>query len=80
VARARFVLRYQGEGAPPRADLARVEALPGATVVDSTPEMLLVECEPEPLRQLVEALPSWVVAPEQTYPVPDPRERLAPPE
>lgn len=75
------MLRYRGEGTKAAADVARIEALADAVVVDSSPRMLLVECDPEPLRQLVESLPDWVMAPEQAYAVPDTRKRiLGPPE
>lgn len=76
MARARFVLRYRGEGAKPDADVARVRQLADAVVVDSSSRMLLVDCDPEPLRQLVDTLPEWVMAPEQAYPVPDTRKRI----
>jgi hypothetical protein len=81
VGKARFVLRYRGEGARPDADLAQVQGLADAVVVDSSSRMLLVECDPEPLRELVEALPDWVMAPEQVYRVPDTRKKiLGPPD
>jgi len=76
MAKDRFVLRYRGEGAAPDGDVARVQGLPGAVVVDSSTRMLLVESHSEPLRRLVDSLPDWVLAPEQTYALPDPRERV----
>lgn len=79
MATERFVLRYRGEGAIPEADVARVRSLPGATVVDSTPRMLVVEAEPEPLRRLADSLPRWVVGQEQTYAVPDTRKTVEEP-
>jgi hypothetical protein len=81
VARERLVLRYQGEGAPSATDVERVRDLPDSVIVDSSPRMLLVECEPERLGALVEELPGWVMTPEQTYEVPDVRQRVVgPPE
>ena len=75
MARSRFVLRYRGEGPLPPADVAQVAGLAGAAVVDSSPRMLLVECDPEPLEALVDALADWVMAPEQHVPLPDTRRR-----
>ena len=72
----RFILRYQAEGTAPEAEIARVEELSGVAVVDSAPGMLLVEGPPEQLRQFVHDRPDWSMAPEQTYPVPDTRERV----
>jgi hypothetical protein len=77
MARERFVLRYRGEGAKPDDDVARVRELPGAVVVDdSSPRMLLVEAEPGPLKELVEALPDWVMGPDVAYEVPDTRKKV----
>ena len=81
MAKPRFVLRYRGDGSRPAGDVARVEELAGVVVVDSSSRMLLVESDPEPLRQLVDALPDWVMAPERTYEVPDTRKKvLGPPD
>lgn len=76
MAKARFVLRYRGEGATPEADVDRVRELDDATVVDSSSRMLLVDSHAEPLRRLVDTLPDWVMASEQTYAVPDTREMV----
>ncbi|MEO5680017.1 MAG: hypothetical protein ABIS47_10150 [Acidimicrobiales bacterium] len=70
---ARFVLRYRGEGPKPDEDVARVVGLSDAVVIDSTSRMLLVECDPAPLETLVDALPDWVMASEQTFSLPDTR-------
>lgn len=81
MAKARFVLRYHGEGIAPEADVARVQGLAGAAVVDASSRMLLVESHPEQLRRLVGTLPNWVMAEEQTYAVPDTRQMVdRPPE
>jgi len=81
VATQRFVLRYGGDGPKPEADVERVRALTGAVVVDSSSRMLLVDSYPEQLRDLVESLPGWVMAPEQTYEVPHTRKTVErPPE
>ena len=77
----RFVLRYRGDGATPKADVARVRALHDAVVVDESSRMLLVETEPELLRGLLDTMPNWIMAPEQQYGVPDTRKRIErPPE
>ncbi len=78
MAKDRFVLRYTGEGAKPDADVARVIEL--ADVVDSSsPRMLLVECDPEPLRSLVDDLPDWVMGADRAYEVPDTRKKVVRP-
>lgn len=72
----RFVVRFRGEGAKPDGDVAQVRALTGAVVVDGSARMLLVESDEAPLRDLVDTLADWVMAPEQTFTVPDVRERV----
>lgn len=74
--KARFILRYRGDGSKPAADVDQVRRLPGTVVVNDSSRMLLVESDPEPLRRLVESLPQWVMAPEQTYAVPDTRKKV----
>jgi hypothetical protein len=81
LARDRFVLRYRGEGAAPDADVARVRGLPGTVVIDVTDRMLLVESDLRSLGELVDGLADWVMAPEQSYAVPDTRKKIeGPPE
>ncbi len=79
MAKARFVLRYRGEGPKPDEDVAKVRELAGTFVVDSSSRMLLVESEPEPLRHLVDGLPGWILDEERTYEVPDTRKKVAGP-
>ena len=79
MARSRFVLRYRGQGAAPDADVAKVAELPSAAVVDASPRMLLVESDPDALQELVDALPGWVMAPEQHFPIPDTRKKVVRP-
>ena len=76
MAKARFVLRYRGEGAPPEADVAQVHALAGTQVVDSSPRMLVVESDPDRLGALVDGLSDWVMAPDQSYAIPDTRKKV----
>jgi hypothetical protein len=82
VAKGRYVLRYRGGDAGPAGlDAAQLTGLAGVTILDSSPRMFLVEAEHEPLRQLVDTLPDWVMAPEQSYDVPDTRMKVErPPE
>ena len=76
------MLRYSGEGPKPDADVARVHELSDAVVLDdSSSRMLLVEADPEPLRDLVDGLPDWVMGPDVAYEVPDTRKKvLRPPD
>ena len=69
----RYLLRYRLAGAKPVADVERVRRLEGVSLIDeSSPKMLLVECDEEPKAALAEALPDWVLGPEQTMSLPEP--------
>jgi hypothetical protein len=76
VTRSRFVLRYRGDGPKPDADVARLEALADAVIVHSSARMLVVEATPQPLRDLVDTLPGWVMGPDMSYEVPDTRKKV----
>jgi hypothetical protein len=78
----RFILRYGGDGPKPDADVDRIRAVSGATVVDESARMLLVESDEAALRQTVESLaPGWVLARESVVKVPDTRKKIRrPPE
>ncbi|MGI9022996.1 MAG: hypothetical protein ACR2HV_07160 [Acidimicrobiales bacterium] len=76
MATARFVLRYGGEGAKPGADVARLRQVVDTVIDDSSPRMLLVASEEEPLRAVMESLPEWVMAPEQAFIVPDTQKKV----
>ena len=77
MAKRRFVVRFRGDSAKPAEDLERIRSLPQATVLEeSSPRMLLVESDEQPLRELIDSLPDWVLAPEQETPLPDTRQRI----
>jgi hypothetical protein len=71
MAKQRFVLRFGGDGAKPAGDVERIRKVAQATVLDETPQMMLVESDEEPLRRLVGSLPGWAIAPEQHLPLSD---------
>ncbi len=73
MARQRFVLRYGGDGAKPTADVERIRSVAEADVLDETSRMMLVESHEQPLRDVVQSLPGWAIAPEQHIPVPEAR-------
>lgn len=69
--RRRFVLRYRGEGPKPKADIERVRRTNGATVIDETRRMMLVEADEEAIDALAGALSDWIVAPEGEMALPE---------
>jgi hypothetical protein len=72
----RYILRYQGKGAPPDQDHDRIRNIGGLKVLDaSSPHMYLVEATETAARQL-EQMPSWTVSPETVVPLPDTRKKI----
>ena len=74
---ARYILRYSGSGAAPAADVERIRVHPAAKVVDDTSSrMMLVDVDEADAPTLAAELPGWVVARDQTIPLPDTRARV----
>lgn len=69
----RFVVRFRGQGAAPKGDLAVVRAAPQTRIIDEGARMLLVEAPSIRALSEVEQLPDWVVVPETSVPLPDTR-------
>ena len=78
---ARFVLRFSGSGAKPIHDVEQIRVVPGVRVLDETSgRMLLVEVPEEnalateqSLRSLLAVLGKWILVPEASITIPDPR-------
>ena len=69
-------MRYKGSGPRPDEDVARISSLPDTTVLDHTPRMLLVGAPEPELRALIGSMPDWVMSPEQTIKIPEPRPKI----
>ncbi len=73
----RFILRYRGTGAAHPDDIDRIRALAETTVVDdSSPRMLLVEGPEHTLSTAVSEMPNWIMSPEETVELPNPRPKI----
>ena len=68
-------MRYVGEGLRPAADVQRIRAAPGLTVLDDSSHMMLVEASAKRLKGLLDSLPDWTWTPERSIRLPDPRPR-----
>ncbi len=71
----RYIVRYVGEGLRPSADVQRILTVPGLTVLDDTPRMMLIEAGARSLKSLIGSMPGWTCTPERAIPLPDPRPR-----
>jgi hypothetical protein len=76
MATGQFILRYRGQGPTPAADIERIRALNGLSVLDSSGRMLLVEAPEAELQTLVDTLPDWMLSAERKVAMPDPRQKL----
>ena len=72
---SRFVLRYRGKGKYPADTITKIQAV-GASIIEDTDRMLLVDGPELELRDLFAADPDWVLAPELSYKMPDPRKTI----
>jgi hypothetical protein len=71
-----YILRYKGSGPKPDEDVARISSLPDTTVLDHSSRMLLVGAPEPELRALIGSMPDWVMSPEQTIKIPEPRPKI----
>jgi hypothetical protein len=74
--RGRFILRYTGAGPPLAAHVTRLRNVPGTKVLDESDRMLLVEGDQEDLEATTRGLDGWVLTPERTMSIPDPRKKI----
>lgn len=67
----RYVLKFRGNS-PRQADVDLIERSVGVTVLDRTAGTLLIDAPERAAQGLRRQLPDWSVAPETTYPPPEP--------
>ncbi len=72
----RFILRYKGSGPKPDKDVARICGLRDTVVIDQSARMLLVGAPEPELQALIDSMPDWVMSPEQTIKIPEPRPKI----
>ena len=74
--RSRYILRYTGAGSAPAAHVVRLSNVPGTRVLDHSDRMLLVEGDQEQLEAATRDLDGWVLTPDKTISIPDPRKKI----
>jgi hypothetical protein len=75
---ARFIIRYRGRGPKPADVVEKIRDLSSVSIVDASDKMLLVEAPEESLKQLLGQSKEWLIAPEQSYEIPEKRPRSRP--
>lgn len=73
----RFIVRYRGPGSKPAQVMDELRALPGSSILDTTDKMVLVEAEEHDLRRVLGPGHQWLIAPEQTYELPEKPPRVS---
>jgi hypothetical protein len=73
---ARYILRYRKASAAPEEHVQTILAVKGVRVIDSSPNMLLVDANEAALKKRLEGLEGWSLHPEQQYPLPDTRQKI----
>jgi hypothetical protein len=73
---ARFVLHYGGEAPRPKDVVRRIRAISGASIVDDSDRLLLVDAPEAELRAVLEPHGDWSITPEKKYRVPSTRKRV----
>jgi hypothetical protein len=72
-----FILRYRGSGSAQAGDIGRIRSLPNTAILDfSSDRMMLVDGPEEHLRAALKEMSGWIMIPEQTVPLPDPRKKV----
>src|SRR6185295_9160122 len=72
----RFILRYRGQGARPQGAVDKIRGIGGASVLEDSDRMMLVEAPEQELREAFGAEADWIVTPEIKYEVPDTRKKV----
>jgi len=73
----RFILCYRGPGSVHPDDVGRIRSLPNTSILDaSSDRMMLVDAPEEHLRGALQHMPGWLMIPEQTIQLPDPRKKV----
>lgn len=74
----RFVVRYRRQGERPPDVLEKVHGITGASVLEDSGRMMLVEAPEQALRNTL-AEDDWLISPEVNHPVPDTRKKVKSP-
>ena len=76
---SRFILRYRGQGARPQDAVEKILAIGGASVLEDSDRMMLVEAPEQELRKAIGSEADWIITPEVKYEVPDTRKKVRKP-
>jgi hypothetical protein len=72
----RFILRYTGSGPTSASFVEQVRSHQDVSILDESPHMLLVDGPEAVLRRLLETSSGWLLVPESSVSLPDPRPQV----
>ncbi len=76
----RFVVRYRGKGERPQDAVDKVQGIEGASVLEDSGRMMLVEAPEQALRNALAPETDWMISPQVIYSIPGTRKKIqAPP-
>lgn len=71
----RFIIRYRGQGDRPQDAVKKVQDIQGASVLEDSGRMMLVEAPEHALRNAL-ASEDWIISSAVGYAVPDTRKKV----
>jgi hypothetical protein len=72
----RYILRYGAAPSAPDEHVRTILGTRGVTLIDKSPNMLLVDADEASLREKLGGLRGWSLHPEQHTPLPDTRQKI----
>lgn len=68
----RYIARFRGAGASPAEAVLRIKQLAGATIIDESPRMMLIEAPDESALRAVLDPATWLLTEEAFFELPSP--------
>jgi hypothetical protein len=72
----RYIARFRGVGASPAETVLRIKQIDGATIVDESPRMMLIEAPDESALRAVLDPASWLLTEEAFFELPSPQQKV----
>ena len=74
----RYIARFRGLGPSPSETVQRIKLIDGATILDESPRMMLIEAPDDSALRTVLDPSTWLLSEETFYDVPSPQEKVVP--
>ena len=74
----RYIARFRGVGPSPSETASRIKQIDGATILDESPRMMLIEAPDDSALRAVLDPSAWLLSEETFYDAPSPQEKVVP--